>query len=93
MTVEIKTCKHNDTGEICEFVILGKKPEPVYEEFLGYNLYDGFEIIDDDFLTICFFNFQGKWRTVDTGEVLLKDKLGFRCLDIRYFDMNYTVLG
>ena len=92
MTVEIKTCRNRDTYETCEFIVIGDKYNQTYSDFLG-SCYDGFEIADNDFLTIWFFNHQGKWRTADTGEVLLKDKLGFRCLDVRYFDMNYAVLG
>ena len=86
MTVEIKTCRNKDTYETCEFVVIGEKYDQAYSDFLE-NCYDGFEIVDNDFLTICFLNYQGKWRTVDTGEVLLKDKLGFRCMDVRYFDV------
>lgn len=85
----IGTCRHKYASESCEYILVGDKYNQVYEDFLG-SCFDGFHYWQDDFMSIVLFTSQGKYRTADTGEIILKNNLGFRVIhNTEVFNQNY----
>lgn len=85
----IGTCKRKGSAKICEYVVVGEKYDKVYEDFLG-SCYDGFHTANDHFLSIALVTDQGKYRTAETGEIILKHSLGFKVIHyLEVFEENY----
>lgn len=84
----IGTCKRKDTGEVCEYMLVGEKYSQVYEDFLG-SCFDDFNQVGGDFLDIVLFTGQGKYRTAETGDIILKSCLGFIICYLEVFQENY----